>query len=48
LLHHHPDAKLRTPALRCHHEFAALFTLLYRDTFGDGLVVTQRLPASPC
>ena len=44
LLQHHPYSKLRTPALRCHDEFAALFTLLYRDTFGDGLVVTQRLP----
>lgn len=36
---HHPDAHLRTPALRCPDEFLELFTKRYRAKFGDGMVV---------
>lgn len=34
-----PEIRLRTPALRCREEFAALFKQLYRDRHGEGIVV---------
>lgn len=43
-LRHHPEAYLRTPATRCQTEFDELFTIRYRERFGDGLEV--RRPAS--
>lgn len=33
------DANLRTPASRCRSEFDALFKLLYRQRYGDGMIV---------
>lgn len=32
------DASLRTPASRCRPEFDALFSLLYRQRYGDGMI----------
>jgi len=50
-----PDHSPRTPATRCAPELKALFTVRYRDRFGDGLILRPRakdlkaeyLPASP-
>ena len=35
-------ANLRTPVLRCPEEFQAVFTSLYRQKFGDGLIVSEK------
>lgn len=34
-----PTVYLRTPAIRCPQEFEAAFTVVYRERFGDGLIV---------
>ncbi|RJQ75969.1 hypothetical protein D5S19_31510 [Amycolatopsis panacis] len=41
---HHPDAHLRTPAVRCAHEFQELFTKRYHAKFGEGMVVKPNKP----
>ncbi|SEF38415.1 Uncharacterized conserved protein, tellurite resistance protein B (TerB) family [Amycolatopsis pretoriensis] len=41
---HHPDAHLRTPAVRCPDEFLELFTKRYRAKFGDGMLVKPNKP----
>ena len=38
-LMHHPERRLRTPATRCHEEFAALFRLKFAAAFPQGLKV---------
>jgi uncharacterized tellurite resistance protein B-like protein len=35
----HPEFSLRTPARRCEQEFDQLFTIHYKNKFGDGLVI---------
>lgn len=36
-LRHHPDYRLRVPAVRCHAEFDELFKIRYGERFGDGM-----------
>lgn len=38
-LHCDPEFRPRTPALRCKEEFRALFTIRYKERFGEGLVI---------
>ena len=37
----HPEANLRTPAIRCREEFLALFRIRFDQRFADGLKVTK-------
>lgn len=39
-----PEAFLRTPAERCPEEFAQLFSIRYRERFGEGLVLPEGSP----
>jgi uncharacterized tellurite resistance protein B-like protein len=39
-----PEAYLRTPAERCPEEFARLFSIRYRERFGDGLALPEGAP----
>jgi uncharacterized tellurite resistance protein B-like protein len=39
-----PEAYLRTPAQRCPEEFAHLFSIRYRERFGEGLVLPEGAP----
>jgi len=39
-----PEAYLRTPAQRCPEEFARLFSLRYRERFGEGLPLPEGAP----
>jgi hypothetical protein len=41
-----PEAYLRTPAERCPDEFARLFSIRYRERFGDGLALPSSIRAS--
>jgi len=34
-----PETRLRVPAKRCPHEFAFLFKTLYREKYGEGMIV---------
>jgi hypothetical protein len=48
-----PTIYLRTPATRCSQEFEAAFAFLYREKFGDGLIVPAnktklKLTYQPC
>ena len=37
----HREISLRTPAIRCEHEFTLLFKLRYRESHGDGVVIKR-------
>lgn len=39
-----PEAYLRTPAQRCAEEFARLFSVRYRERFGEGLALPEGAP----
>lgn len=39
-----PEAYLRTPAQRCPEEFARLFSVRYRERFGEGLALPEGAP----